>query len=101
MKPHNILKTFKGTQDGLHDCHEFVAGTVAPLSKGLAAIVVKEGWAEPVADTAHLKSITAPVIGVDVPEGDLAADLANPAALRETKVIEPEETKPAGKKSKK
>lgn len=47
MKPHRILKSFKGTQDGLHDHEEFVAGTVAHLSKGLAAIVTKEGWAEP------------------------------------------------------
>ena len=46
MKLHNILKGFKGSQNG-HDHHEFVAGTVAPLSKDLAAIVVKEGWAEP------------------------------------------------------
>ena len=46
MKPHRILKTFKGTQDGLHDHEEFVAGTVAHLSKGLATIVTKEGWAD-------------------------------------------------------
>lgn len=40
-------------------------------------------------------------LGVDVPEGDLATDLANPADLRETKVTGPEETKPASKKGKK
>jgi hypothetical protein len=46
MKPHRILKTFKGSQNG-HDHHEFMAGTTRDLSRDLAAIVVKEGWAEP------------------------------------------------------
>jgi len=45
MKPYRILKTFKGSQTG-HDHDEFVAGTTRDLSKELAAVVVKEGWAE-------------------------------------------------------
>jgi hypothetical protein len=47
MKHHKILKSFPGTQDGQHERVEFKEGTIAPLSKGLAAIVVREGWAEP------------------------------------------------------
>jgi hypothetical protein len=50
MKPHRILKSFKGSQNG-HDHHEFVPGpNPVLLSKDLAAIVVKEGWAEPVTE---------------------------------------------------
>jgi hypothetical protein len=69
MKPHRIIKTFKGSQDG-HDHHHFEEGTTAHLSDGLAAIVVKEGWAEPVKEAS-----------------------GHPALSRDTKVIEPEETK--------
>lgn len=66
MKQHKILTDFNGSQDGL-DHHAFKAGTVAVLSDGLAAIAVSEGWAEPF---------------VEIEE-------------RETKVVTPEETKPA------
>jgi hypothetical protein len=47
MTPHHITKTFKGSQTG-HDHDEFVAGTVRGLSRDLAAIAVKQGWAVPV-----------------------------------------------------
>lgn len=46
MKPHKILKSFPGSQTG-NDHHHFEAGTIASLSDDLAAIAVKEGWAEP------------------------------------------------------
>ena len=65
MKPHRIHKSFRGSQDGINTEH-FEAGTVRNLSPSLAAIVVKEGWAD-----AH----------------------SSKAEDRETKVIEPEETK--------
>ena len=73
MKPHTILKTFKGSQTG-HDHHEFVAGTVADLSRDLAAIAVKQGWAEPVIDTVLLESVAAPIKGLPhpIPEGDVS-----------------------------
>lgn len=45
MKPHRILKSFKGSQTG-NDTHNFEAGKIAHLSDSLAAIVVKAGWAE-------------------------------------------------------
>lgn len=64
MTPHKILKPFHGSQTGL-DFHSFEEGSVAHLSDDLAAIAVSEGWAEPVT-----------------------------AQSRETKVVEPEETKP-------
>jgi hypothetical protein len=46
MKPHRILKGFKGSQTGV-DSDEFHADTVRDLSDSLAAIAVKEGWARP------------------------------------------------------
>lgn len=49
MKPHRILKSFKGSQTG-HDHHHFAEGTEADLSDDLAAVVVKAGWAEPIED---------------------------------------------------
>jgi hypothetical protein len=69
MKPHRILKSFRGSNDH-HNTLHFEAGTVQPLSDSLAAIVVKEGWAEP-----H----------VEQPP--------QPAENRETKVVEPDEVK--------
>jgi len=47
MKPHRILKTFKGSQTG-NDHHAFLEGDEKPLSASLAAIVVPLGWAKPV-----------------------------------------------------
>lgn len=93
MKPHYIKQTFKGTQDGQHDCHEFIAGTTEPLSKGLAAIVVKEGWAE-LATPKHepISSEVETVFHNDEPVK---------AEDRETKVIVPEETKPTAHVNKK
>lgn len=44
---HEILKDFKGSQDGRFS-ESFTAGTEAELSDYLAAIVVPEGWARPV-----------------------------------------------------
>jgi hypothetical protein len=86
MNPHRILKNFKGSQNG-HDHHEFKEGTTVVLSKDLAAIVVKEGWAEPVTP---LAALTAPVVGLKqpIPEGDLQADLDNPAEIDEAKSID-------------
>jgi hypothetical protein len=73
MKPHRILKSFKGSHEG-HITHLFEADTVAPLSDSLAAIVVKEGWAEPE---------------------------ESPAEEREMKVTGPDETKSEDDKPKK
>jgi hypothetical protein len=67
MTPLYIKKSFKGSQNG-HDHHWFEAGTTTHLSDDLAAIVVKQGWAEPV---------------------------GAPGMDRETKVLKPEETKSA------
>lgn len=44
---HDILKDFKGSQDGRYT-EQFKAGTQAELSDYLAAIAVKERWARPV-----------------------------------------------------
>lgn len=90
MKPHHILKDFNGSQDGF-DFNSFKAGTVAALSDHLAPIAVKEGWAKP-AEAEALK---------EGPHPKLDADEDAPAVLaedRETKVEEPEETKPSAKK---
>ncbi|WP_020471471.1 hypothetical protein [Zavarzinella formosa] len=46
MKPHRILKSFKGSQTG-NDHQHFEAGATEHLSDDLAAIAVREGWAEP------------------------------------------------------
>lgn len=91
MKTYSILKAFNGSQHG-HDFASFEAGSEALLSDGLAAIAVKEGWAQPV----DLEAALAPVSGLDVPAGDLAHALQNPAELRETKVVTPAETKVDG-----
>lgn len=48
MKPYDILKDFPGSQDG-RVTEEFKAGTQVMLSDYLAEIVVREGWARPVA----------------------------------------------------
>lgn len=66
MKTYTILKSFPGSQDGLHT-EEFVAGTTVPLSDSLAAIALAEGWVELIAEE----------------------------ETRETKVEAPAETKPA------
>lgn len=44
MKQYEILRDFKGSQDGRFS-DEFKAGTVAELSDYLAGIVVPDGWA--------------------------------------------------------
>ncbi len=44
---HDILKDFKGSQDGRF-AEQFKAGTQADLSPYLAGIVVPEGWARAV-----------------------------------------------------
>lgn len=109
MKQYLILKDFNGSNTG-HDFNRFTAGTVAKLSDDLARAAMAEGWAKE-AEVAAMEIAQAPadlagpvlealadaVIGLDgpVPEGDLERDIANPAELRETKVVEPEETKPA------
>lgn len=41
---YEILKDFKGSQDGRY-AEQFTAGTEAELSDYLAAIVVPDGWA--------------------------------------------------------
>jgi hypothetical protein len=82
MKSHRILKSFPGSNDGLNTKH-FTAGTVEPLSDGLAAIVVKAGWAEPVVPSE--------------PE----EHQASPAENRETKVDAPEEFKEPAEASRK
>lgn len=42
----DILQDFKGSQDGRFT-EQFRAGTQADLSDYLAAIAVREGWAQP------------------------------------------------------
>src|SRR5882757_3985651 len=74
MKPHRILKSFPGAQDGNHT-ETFEAGTTRHLSAALAAVVVPEGWAEP-----H-------------DEAEKVEHAASPAEDRDTKVVTPDETK--------
>lgn len=81
MLPHRIIKSFPGSNDGIEIIH-FAAGEVAPLSDDLARIAVAEGWAKPVSE-------------------EKAPEPAIPAESRETKVVEPEETKPDTLKLKK
>ena len=99
MKPYRILRTFLGNQTGNGPTEKFTEGSTAMLSDSLAEVVLKEGWVEPVSPKAAL----AKVQGLDkpVPEGKLKEDLENPAELRETKVIEAAETKPAKPAAKK
>lgn len=84
MKAHRILKDFNGSQTG-HDFHVFKAGSTVHLSTDLAAIATREGWAE--------QDETKPVVqqaAVEVPE--VQAEI--PAETRESKIVEPDETKP-------
>jgi hypothetical protein len=83
MTPHRITKTFKGSQTG-HDHDEFVAGSVRDLSRDLAAVVVKEGWAEPVA--------TVVVSGVDNVEPFAQVALGQTAAQSDGEEITPDDT---------
>lgn len=124
MQEYLILRDFRGSQDGLCDAQAFAAGSVARLSDSLVAALGGVGGgfvrkaevaareiaaapaelAEPVLQV--MAEVAAPVVGLEepVPEGDLAHDIANPAEIRQTKVIEPEESKPerpAAKKGKK
>ena len=74
MKPHRILKAFKGSQTG-HDHHHFEPGdNPVPLSDDLAAIVVKEGWAEP------FEHKPEPEIAEEKSKGDAPANKARVAA---------------------
>ncbi len=66
-KQYRILKTFKGSQNGL-DSHEFVAGEIRPISDHLASAVAGAGYIEEVTE-------------------------AKAPAERETKVVTPAETK--------
>jgi hypothetical protein len=52
MKPHKIVKSFKGSQHG-NDNEFFVVDTERDLSDDLARIVVKEGWALPLIPAEH------------------------------------------------
>lgn len=72
MKTYEILKTFNGSQDGLHT-EVFTEGTTRHLSDDLAAIAMSEGWVKP----------------------------ASAAEARETKVDAPEEVKEEAKPAKK
>ncbi|WP_020474558.1 hypothetical protein [Zavarzinella formosa] len=101
MKPHHILTGFKGSQDGHGDGQEFVAGTTAHLSNDLARIAVGEGWAKPLATGGVVtQPERLPLVG-ETPSETVIPDDAPPAEDRETKVVEPEETKPAKKFEKK
>lgn len=83
MKPYRILKDFAGNQTGNGQTEYFKAGTVRDLTDHLAEVVLKEKWVEPVAAQVPAPPQD-PVIEV---EGILHAE------ARETKVVEPEETK--------
>lgn len=87
MKPHRILKSFTGNQDGQHHCQEFIAGTIRDLSAGLATIVVKENWATPVLPQEILLGQSEPVAQV------FLHDTPIPALARQTKIVGPEEAK--------
>ncbi|MBN9265962.1 MAG: hypothetical protein J0I75_15615 [Hyphomicrobium sp.] len=93
MKPQRILKDFNGTQDGLGDGVSFTAGTTALHSDWLAGVAVKGGLAEAIEpDTIpggpHPELVEDPDAPNELVEGVTAAE------SRETKVIEPAETKP-------
>jgi hypothetical protein len=71
MKPHRIIKKFKGTQTGHGDGEVFEPGPEPVLlSDSLAETAVKAGFAKPHVDHA-----------------------ASPAESRETKVVAPDEVK--------
>lgn len=92
MQEYLILKDCTGSQTG-HDFNQFTAGTTAKLSDDLAAAFLKEGWAKPV-EKAAADIAKAPA--------ELAhAVLETIVEARETKVMGPEETKPAELKAKK
>lgn len=54
---YDILKDFKGSQDGRF-AEQFTAGTQAELSDYLADIVVREGWAKPVVEVENKAIVT-------------------------------------------
>ncbi len=77
MKPHHILKKFKGTQTGHGDGEVFEPGPEpVMLSDSLAEVAVKAGFAKPHHSSAKAED-------------------------RETKVVEPEEAKDDVPKKKK
>lgn len=90
MKPYLIVKSFHGSQDGL-TTDSFVAGSTVELSDDLAAIVLKEGWVEPVATDPVLEPEPEPE---SAPQEEDEDDTATAVEERETKVDGPEETKP-------
>jgi hypothetical protein len=96
MKPHHILKDFNGSQTG-HDIHEFVKGTVADLSRDLAAIVVKEGWAEPAVLPRALAEGEM-LEAAELPEGSTATEVKAEEAAPENKM---KKAAPENKKAKK
>jgi len=103
MKQYRILKAFNGSQHG-NDFQAFTTGTTEPLSDALAAIAVKEGWAELAeqAGTPQPVKKAVPLLARMPAEEDdvkaFPADLpTDPFADRETKVVTPEETKPVKK----
>lgn len=83
MKHYRILKAFNGSQTG-NDFASFEAGSVALLSDDLARIALKEGWAE--------LALPAETMKPSRVEDDVKP---LPVEVREIKVVEPEETKPA------
>lgn len=108
MKQYLILKDFKGSQDGLSDGEQFVAGAVAPLSDGLVAALggvgggfVKE-VAQAAADIAAAPTGLADAVREAVEEASSVADRETKVeAPAETKVETPEEVKEETKPKKK
>ena len=87
MKPHHILKSFRGSQDGL-SAASFVAGRTELLSDALAAIAVREGWAAPVEGAVE-----------EVTRVYLDGQRIDPED-RDTKVVVPQERKPSKNRKK-
>jgi hypothetical protein len=98
MKPYHILKDFKGTQTGLGDGEHFAAGTTSMLSDHLAEVALKAGYVKP-AEPDALEGGPHPELNADPDAPDELVE--GTADDRETKVTEPEETKPGKVKAKK
>lgn len=94
MKPHRILKTFPGSQTG-HDHHVFEKGSVRDLSDDLAAIAVKEGWAEPHDHALELPAMAALLEAAELPDGATAVEEKSAGAAPENKM---KKAAPANKK---
>lgn len=119
MKPYLILKSFTGSQDGITS-EAFEAGTTRPLPESLvralggpnggyireAEQAAKEISAAPhelavAVQDAIIEAEHPATASVDTSKPEEERSDPNPADSRETKVVQPEETKPATPAAKK